>query len=612
MKIKYLSVLPIITVLVLAGFSLAHAQSDVFTQSLYYGLQGNSQVTQLQEFLTSQNLYSGPITGNYYFLTLGAVKAFQTQQGITPAAGYFGPMTMAAANKIADSEVGASNNQAISETGTSTPSIAPASSTTQFQLQALLQKVALLEKQLQAQQSGIQQQSQTLQQIAQNTIPPVVTVPTPTPTQSQGSTPTPTASITVNGSANAINIPYNTAATISWHSTNANSCSVSPTGWSGISSNQSTGNLTASQTYTVSCSGAGGSVSAGVTVNVAAMPPTTPSSACTPNWQCNNWSSCANSQQARTCSDSNNCNTTGGEPTLTQSCSIPPPTPTPAPTCTLNVSPASITAGQSAMLTWSSVNAQSGSISNIGNVNLSGSQNVNPAQTTTYAGSFIGQNNQTVNCQTTVTINQPQPIAWWSFDNQNDVTNGLISDQEGTYNAQNINAVWTSNGDGNSGGVTFNGHAGNGLGLNDASAIGFKVNNMPAFSQITLAFQMKSNGSTTADGPTYIAINNSFNISYLNGTFGIGMPSGSLQQSVSVDSTYPSYAVTYDGQDTMLFMDGQRVGVSIAGNTGTIAAGQWDFGYIPSGYGTLTNQVTVDNVKIYNQVLSNAQIQSLN
>ncbi len=276
MKIKYLSILPVVAVFVLSGFSLANAQSDVFTQNLYYGLQNNSQVTQLQEFLTSQNLYSGPITGNFYFLTLGAVKAFQTQQGITPAAGYFGPVTMAAANKIADTEVGASNSQAISETGTSTPSVAPASSTAQLQLQALLQEVALLEQQLQTQQSStqavqnlqtqVQRQTQTLQQIASTTQSN-----TATPSQS-GSTPAPTASITVNGSANAISIPYNTATTISWKATNANSCNVSPAGWTGIASNQSTGNLTSSQTYTITCSGAGGSTSASITVNVGAAP----------------------------------------------------------------------------------------------------------------------------------------------------------------------------------------------------------------------------------------------------------------------------------------------------------------------------------------------------
>src|SRR5579872_1101987 len=110
MKIKYLSILPVIAVFIFSGVSLAHA--EVLTENLYYGLQNNSQVTQLQEFLITQNLYAGPITGNFYFLTLGAVKAFQNQQGITPAAGYFGPVTMAAANKIADAAVGASNLQA--------------------------------------------------------------------------------------------------------------------------------------------------------------------------------------------------------------------------------------------------------------------------------------------------------------------------------------------------------------------------------------------------------------------------------------------------------------------------------------------------------------------
>jgi hypothetical protein len=267
MKIKYLSILPVVAVLVLSGASLTHAQSDVFTQNLYYGLQGNSQVTQLQEFLTSQNLYSGPITGNFYFLTLSAVKAFQTQQGITPAAGYFGPITIAAANKIADAEVGASTNEAITETGTSTPPAVTASTTPQLQLQALMQEVALLEQQLQAQQSS----TQALQQIVQNTTP-VANVPTPTPTQPQSFSPAPTASITVNGSANALSMPYGTATTISWTSTNANSCNVSPTGWTGIMSNQSTGNLTASQTYILTCSGAGGTTSASITINVGPVP----------------------------------------------------------------------------------------------------------------------------------------------------------------------------------------------------------------------------------------------------------------------------------------------------------------------------------------------------
>ena len=46
---------------------------------------------------------------------------------------------------------------------------------------------------------------------------------------------------------------------------------------------------------------------------------------CTPSWQCTTWNACSNSTQVRTCTDSNNCNTTNGEPTLSQSCTMPTP-----------------------------------------------------------------------------------------------------------------------------------------------------------------------------------------------------------------------------------------------------------------------------------------------
>jgi hypothetical protein len=83
----------------------------------------------------------------------------------------------------------------------------------------------------------------------------------------------PFVDIKANGSDGPITIPYNTAATISWTSSNASSCSVSPTGWTGTSGSQSTGNLTSSQTYTLSCTGPGGSASDNVTVNVSPPPP---------------------------------------------------------------------------------------------------------------------------------------------------------------------------------------------------------------------------------------------------------------------------------------------------------------------------------------------------
>jgi len=82
----------------------------------------------------------------------------------------------------------------------------------------------------------------------------------------------PTADIKANGSDGPITISYNTSATISWSATNASSCLVSSTGWTGTSGSQSTGNLTSSQTYTLACSGPGGSASDSVTVNVSAPP----------------------------------------------------------------------------------------------------------------------------------------------------------------------------------------------------------------------------------------------------------------------------------------------------------------------------------------------------
>ncbi|MDO8728812.1 MAG: hypothetical protein Q7K26_02850 [bacterium] len=81
-----------------------------------------------------------------------------------------------------------------------------------------------------------------------------------------------TADIRANGTNGPITIDYNTDATISWSSGNATSCTVSPTGWTGISGSQSTNQLTSSKTYILNCSGPGGSASDSVTVNVSTPP----------------------------------------------------------------------------------------------------------------------------------------------------------------------------------------------------------------------------------------------------------------------------------------------------------------------------------------------------
>lgn len=96
--------------------SLAFASFDA---DLHYGSTGSA-VTALQEFLIDQGVLKGQATGSFFSLTLKAVKAFQTRQGISPASGYFGPKTRVKANQILATErvssVGVTN-----ESGSTTP-----------------------------------------------------------------------------------------------------------------------------------------------------------------------------------------------------------------------------------------------------------------------------------------------------------------------------------------------------------------------------------------------------------------------------------------------------------------------------------------------------------
>nr|AYC80304.1 hypothetical protein [uncultured bacterium] len=55
------------------------ASAATFGRDLSLGATGDS-VIQLQQFLTSQNLYAAPITGNFFSLTLAGVRKFQASQ----------------------------------------------------------------------------------------------------------------------------------------------------------------------------------------------------------------------------------------------------------------------------------------------------------------------------------------------------------------------------------------------------------------------------------------------------------------------------------------------------------------------------------------------------
>ncbi len=77
---------------------------------------------------------------------------------------------------------------------------------------------------------------------------------------------------TVNITANPSIVSYNGQSTLTWTSTNANTCTASGD-WSGskaLSGSELTGNLTSSKVYTITCSGPGGTASDSVSVSVQA------------------------------------------------------------------------------------------------------------------------------------------------------------------------------------------------------------------------------------------------------------------------------------------------------------------------------------------------------
>ncbi|HUC01526.1 MAG TPA: peptidoglycan-binding domain-containing protein [Candidatus Paceibacterota bacterium] len=78
------------------GATTASSGQYDFTTFLGYGSTGAA-VTALQEQLTRDGIYSGPITGYYGDLTTTAVKTFQSDHGIS-SVGYVGPSTRAALN----------------------------------------------------------------------------------------------------------------------------------------------------------------------------------------------------------------------------------------------------------------------------------------------------------------------------------------------------------------------------------------------------------------------------------------------------------------------------------------------------------------------------------
>lgn len=170
--------------------------------NLSYGLQNNSDVKELQEYLIGKGFLTGSATGNFYSLTLNAVKKYQASQNLSKS-GYVGILTRTAINKELASSLSASNQEATTETGTK-PSVPEPQKTTNDVVTTLQAQIALLQKQLNALntqqtttqqiQQQVQQQAQTIQQIQQNTqqiAQNITPAPTPTPTPAPAPTCTP-------------------------------------------------------------------------------------------------------------------------------------------------------------------------------------------------------------------------------------------------------------------------------------------------------------------------------------------------------------------------------------------------------------------------------------
>lgn len=168
-------------------------------------------------------------------------------------------------------------------------------------------------------------------------------------------------SVTITGcTATPTNINQGETSTLSWMTTNASSVTISPpAGASPPLNGPVVVSPTASTTYTITAMGTGGSTATAVcVVTVTVNPP----------------------------------NSTG-LPRIIR----------------FTASPTSIIAGEKSTLVWQVENADSVTIDTLGTVQLTGTQDVSPAQTTTY--NLVATNKQgSVSSQVTITVGQPARI----------------------------------------------------------------------------------------------------------------------------------------------------------------------------------------------------------
>jgi len=114
----------------------------------------------------------------------------------------------------------------------------------------------------------------------------------------------------------------------------------------------------------------------------------------------------------------------------------PPPAPA-APTVTLQASPGDVTRGGSATLTWSSTNATSLTLSpGLGTVNMQGSQQVDPEESTTYTITAMG-NGGRAEASARVTVSAP-PVASQPAEGLDEMFREAVKDAFFNYDKSDI------------------------------------------------------------------------------------------------------------------------------------------------------------------------------
>jgi peptidoglycan-associated lipoprotein len=119
----------------------------------------------------------------------------------------------------------------------------------------------------------------------------------------------------------------------------------------------------------------------------------------------------------------------------------PPPPPPASPTAAISVSPDTIQTGQSATLTWQTSNATDVSIDGIGAVQPNGSQQVTPADSTTYHLVAKGSGGtQEASTRLTITQPPPPPMAATPSPTDEDLFGRNVQDIYFDYDKSNIRA----------------------------------------------------------------------------------------------------------------------------------------------------------------------------